>query len=112
MAGNYQFKVRDTSARSELAGFLARPALNHDFGVGVKLHRVFALGVQYTEEAFFPSIEGEIGHGRGDADVDSDVSGRRFVAELARRCATGCEKRSLVAIGALADELDGFIDGI
>ena len=65
-----------------------------------------------AEETFFPAAEGEIGHGRGDADVDADISGGRFVAELAGGGAAGGEKRGLVAVGAAAEKFHGFVDGV
>src|SRR5215470_10439802 len=97
---------------SELAGFLPRPAFNHDLRLGVKLHRVSALRVQDAKEAFLPTAEGKIRHGSGYADVDADVPGGRLIAEFARRRAVGRKQRSLVAIRALANEFDGVVNRI
>src|SRR5215472_8149534 len=94
----------------EFAGFLARPAFDDDLGFRVKLYGVLPLGMENAEEAFLPPVEREIGHRRSYTDVDPDISGRRFVAEFARRGAAGGEQRSLVAIGALAHEIDCLID--
>src|ERR1700680_3629816 len=58
--------------------------------------------MQDAEEAVFPSAEWEIGHGRGYADIDSDIAGGGFVAE-----ATGCsaargkERRLIPVLSAL-----------
>ena len=60
------------------------PAFDYDFLVGVELDGVAALAVEIAEEAVLPSAEGEVGHGRGDSDVDADISRRSFVAEAAR----------------------------
>ena len=63
------------------------PALDDDFLIRVKLDRVAPLSVHVAEEAVVPAAEGEIGHGRGHADVDADVSCGSFVAELPRAAA-------------------------
>src|SRR6516225_2045216 len=97
-------------ACSELAGLLSGPAFDNDLGFGVELDRIFALGMKNAEETFLPAVEREIGHGGGDADVDADVAGGRFVAEFAGRRAASREERSLIAIGALADKFDGLIN--
>src|ERR671922_977632 len=94
---------------SEFAGFLARPALDHDFGFGEKFNGVASLPVKNAEKAFFPSAEGEIGHGRGNPDVDANVACRRFVTELARRRAAGGEERSLVPVRAAAEKFHGVV---
>src|SRR5215469_17274375 len=60
------------------------PALDDHFLFAVKLDSVAALAVHHAEKAVFPSAEGEIGHGRGDSDVDADVAGGRLIPELAR----------------------------
>ena len=78
--------------------FLSRPALDHDFRIGVELNRIFALRVQDAEETFLPPIKREIRHGRGDPNVDSDISRGRFVPEFARRRTAGCEQRRLVPV--------------
>src|SRR5580700_4634824 len=95
----------------ELAGFLPRPALDNDFGFGVELDGVAALAVKNAEETLFPAAKREIGHGRGDANVNADVSGRGFVAESAGGGAIGGEERGLIAIGAAAEEVHGFVHG-
>src|SRR5271168_1753447 len=100
------------TTKSELAGFLAGPALYYDFGFGEKFHGVPALAVEDAEETFFPAAEGEIGHGSGDADVDADVAGGGFVAEATGGGAVGGEERGLVAVGAAAEEVHGFVHGI
>src|SRR5690242_10711732 len=96
----------------ELARFPPRPALNYDLRFGVELHGVSSLSMEYAEEALLPTADREISHGRGHADVDADVSRRRFVAKLARRGATGGKQRSLIAERTLADELDGVVNRI
>jgi hypothetical protein len=62
-----------------------------------------------AKETIFPAAEGEVGHGRGDANVDADVSRRSFVAESARRRAAGSEKRRLIAKRILLQKIHGLI---
>src|SRR5438309_9986863 len=76
----------------ELARVLFCPALNNNFLVGIELDRVAALAVQIAEEAVLPSAEGEIRHGRGNANVDADIARGRFVAEAASRRSAGREQ--------------------
>jgi len=94
----------------KLARFLARPALDDDFGFGEKFNGVASLAVEDAEEAFFPSAEREIGHGCGDADIDADIPGRRLIAEFAGGGAAGGEERGLVAVGAAAQKIHGFVN--
>src|SRR5437667_5032028 len=74
----------NTEAPSELARVFFCPALDYNLHLGIKLNRIATLPVHNPKEAVFPSAEREIGHGRGDSDVDADVSGGRFIAEAAR----------------------------
>src|SRR5579864_180957 len=92
--------IRQPRTVLELSAVLPGPALDHNLFVGVELDGVVALGVHRAKEALFPAAEGKIGHGRGHADVDADVSGRRLIAELARRSAAGGKERGLVAVRA------------
>src|SRR5580692_671896 len=96
----------------ELASLLARPAFDYDLGFSVELDGVTALAVKDAKEAFFPAAEREIGHGRGDADIDADVSGGGFIAEAASGGAVGGEERGLIAVGAAAEEVHGFVHRI
>ncbi len=82
----------------EFARPLAGPAFDDDFFVGEELDGVAALRVHDAEEAAFPSGEREVGHGRGDADVDADVAGGDGVAELARGRSGGGEDGTGVAV--------------
>src|SRR4029077_13053865 len=88
------------------------PALDHNFLVSVKLDRVAALSVQITEETVLPSAEREIRHGRGDPNVDTDISCGGFVSEAAGRRAARSEQRRLVAIGTAFEERNRGIDAI
>src|SRR5580693_5295637 len=88
---------------------LLGPALYDYFLIGVELNGVTTLTVKIAEETVLPSAEREIGHGRGDSDVDADISGGRFVTEAARSRATRCEQRRLVAVGAAFEEGEGFV---
>src|SRR5438046_7450843 len=85
----------------ELAAPLLGPALDDDFGFGVELDGVAALGVEVAEEAVLPAAEREERHGRGDADVDADVAGARLVPELPRGGAAAREEAGHVAVGAV-----------
>src|SRR5713226_6869907 len=104
--------LQSFGTRLELARLLARPALDHDFRFGEKFHRVASLAVENAEETLFPPAEGEIGHGRGDADIDADISRGRFVAEFARGGAACGEERCLVAVGTAAKKFHGFINRV
>src|ERR1700730_2571410 len=104
--------VKPPHPKLKFARFLARPALHDDFRFGVELHGVAPLSVQNTEETFFPSAERKISHGRGDADVDANISGGRFLAKLSGSSAAGRKKRSLISIRTAAQKFQGRIDGI
>src|ERR1700693_2561735 len=88
----------------KLAAVLFGPAFDYDFFVGVELDGVAALAVEVAEEAVFPSAEREVGHGRGDSDVDADVAGGGFVAGEARGRSARGEQRCLIAVGAAFEE--------
>src|SRR5712664_2553167 len=96
----------------ELARFLARPALDDDLGFGEKLDGVAALAVEDSEETLFPSAEREIGHRGGDADIDADIPRGGLVAEFAGGGTAGGEERGLIAVGAAAQKIHGFINRI
>ena len=64
------------------------PALYYYFFVGVKFYGIAALSVKIAEETVLPSGEREIGHGRGYADIDADISRGGFVFKTARCRAT------------------------
>src|ERR1022692_1401744 len=98
--------------RLEFSAVLFSPALYYDFLVGVELDGVAALAVEIAEEAVLPSAEREVGHGRGDSDVDADISCRSFVAEAARGGSARREQRCLIAVRAAFEEREGFIHGI
>src|SRR5437660_6442532 len=92
------------SLNLELAAVLFGPAFNYYLLVRVELDSVAPLAVEVAEEAVLPSTEGEVGHGRGDSDVDADVARRRFVAEAARGRSTRREQRCLIAVSAAFEE--------
>src|ERR1035438_699452 len=96
---------------SEFAAPIAGPAFHHNLGLGIELHAVVGLGVKIAEETLAPTTKGERGDRRGDAHVDTDVAGVDFVAEAAGVGAIGSEDARHVAIGALVDKGDGFVDG-
>src|SRR5579862_2261709 len=77
--------VRSWLLASELARVFARPAFDDHFLFGVELNSIATLSMHDAEEAVLPSAEWEIGHRSGNANVDADVSGWSFIAELARR---------------------------
>src|ERR1022692_3119550 len=95
--------------RLEFSAVLFSPALYYDFLVGVELDGVAALAVEIAEEAVLPSAEGEVGHRRGDADVDADISRGRFVAEAARGGSARREQRRLIAVSAAFEESERFV---
>src|ERR1700733_2076747 len=80
------------------------PALDYDFLVGIELDGVAALAMEIAEEAVLPSAKWEVGHRRGDTDVDADISRGRFVAEAARGRTARREQRRLIAVGAAFEE--------
>ncbi len=94
---------------SEFPAVLFGPAFDYYFLVGIELDGVAALAVEIAEETVLPSAEGEIGHGRGDSDVDADVARGRFVAEAARGGSARREQRCLIAVGAALEEGEGFV---
>src|SRR5262249_41909605 len=96
----------------ELPRLLTRPSLDYDLRFGIELHGIFALTVQNSKEALFPSAERKVRHRRGHSNIDSYVSGRRLVAEFARRRTTHSKQRSLVAIRAATNKIDSRIDRI
>src|SRR3984957_3297125 len=85
------------------------PTFDDYFFVGVELDGVAALAVEIAEETVFPSAEGEVGHGRGYADVDSDVAGGSFVTKAAGGSSARGEQRRLVAVGAALKEGEGVV---
>src|SRR3982751_5695404 len=85
------FPITQSLIFLELARVLLGPALNHNFLVGVKLDGVPALTMEIAEKTVLPPAEREVGHGRGNSDVDADVAGGRLVAEPARGCSARCE---------------------
>src|SRR5260370_24490356 len=94
----------------ELACFLARPALDHDLGFGEEFDGVASLAVQDAKKTFFPAAEGEIGHRSGDADIDADISGWRFVAEFAGRRTAGGKELGLIAIRTAPKQFHAFVN--
>src|ERR1039458_9526859 len=88
----------------ELAAVLFGPAFDDNFLVGVELDGVAALAVEIAEKTILPSAEREVSHGRGDADVDADISRGRFVAEAARGRSARRKERRLIAVGAALQE--------
>src|SRR5579872_5386412 len=95
--------------RLEFAGVLFSPAFDDDLFVRVELDGVATLRVHVTEETAFPSGEGEIGHGRGDADIDANVACGGLVTKPASCRTARSEKGSLVAVGAAFEEGDGLV---
>src|SRR5882672_1907711 len=96
----------------ELARFLARPALDDDFGFGEKFNGVASLPVKDAEETLFPSAEWEIGHRGGDTDIDANIPRGGLVAEFAGGGTAGGEERGLVTVGAAAQKIHGFVNRI
>src|SRR5262249_49925062 len=112
---------RQRAGRGEDGGFhgasslerpapLRRPALDHDLLVGVELDRVATLAVQVAEETPLPPAEREARDGRGDAEVDPDVSGLHLVAELPRGGPARREEAGLVPERGAIDEVDRLVD--
>ena len=95
--------------RLEFSAVLFGPAFDDYFLVGIEFDGIAALAVEVAEEAVLPSAEGEVGHGRGDSDVDADVSGGRFVTETAGGGTAGGEQRRLVTVDAAFEKGQGFV---
>src|ERR1700721_3121126 len=100
------------SARLEFPAVLFSPAFDDNFLVGVELNRVAPLSVQIAEETVLPSAEREVSHGRGDPNIDANVSRRRFVAEAARGGSAGSNTRGLVSISAAFEESQRFVHAV
>src|SRR5439155_20213176 len=86
------------------------PAFHDNFLFGIELDCVASLCVLHAEEAIFPAAERKIGHGCGDPNVDTYISGRCFVPESARRRTTGGKQRSLVAIRAALEKYERVVE--
>src|SRR5580700_7284240 len=82
----------------ELASFLPRPAFHDDLRFRVEFDGVAPLAMQDAKETFFPAAKREIGHRRGDADVDADISCGRLITEAARSGSVGGEERRLISV--------------
>ena len=67
------------------------PAFDDHFGLGEELNGVLTLTVQIAEEAFFPTTEGELRHGRCDADIDTNVAGVGLITEGSSIGSTVCK---------------------
>src|SRR5580698_10071369 len=91
---------------SEFARPLGGPAFHDDLLVGKELDGIAALSVHNAEETAFPATEGEVGHGRGHADVDTDVACGDEVAKLAGRGAAGGEDGGGIAVSGTVDHGD------
>src|SRR5579864_12171 len=93
----------------EFPAVLFRPALDDNFLVRIKLDSIPPLPMQIAEEAVLPSAEREIGHGRGDTNVDTNVPCRRFIAETARSRSARGKQRRLVAVGAALQKRQSLV---
>src|SRR5215469_8326279 len=88
---------------------LASPALDYHLLFGIELYRVATLAVLDSEETVLPSAERKIRHGRGHADVDSDISRRSLVAKTPRRRATRGEQRGLVSVSTAFQKRNSLV---
>ena len=77
---------------------VAEPAAGGDFLLGEKLDAFAALHVEVAEEGVVPAVEGEPGHGGGDANVDPDHAAVDAVLEFARGLAGTGEDGGAVAV--------------
>src|ERR1700719_1802352 len=109
---NCSIRVNPCNPWLEFAAVLFGPAFNYYFFVGVELDGIAALAVEIAEEAVLPSAKGEVGHGRGDSDVDADVASGRFVTEAARGRSARGEQRSLIAVGAALEEGQSVVHAV
>src|SRR5580658_3452434 len=86
-----------------------RPALNDNLLVSVKLDGVAPLAVEIAEKAVLPSAKRKVSHGRGNPNVNADVTGRRFIAEAPRRRSARREQRRLISISAAFQKRQRFV---
>src|SRR6266851_6082292 len=93
----------------ELAAVFFGPAFDDNFLVGIELDGVAALPVEIAEEAVLPPTEREVSHGRGDSNVDADISRGGLIAEAARRRTARGEQRGLIAVGTALEEGKRFV---
>ena len=70
------------------------------------------LPVKCTVKAFLPPAEGEKSHWGGYANIDANIPCLRFVTETASSSSAAGENAGHVAISALINQLDGFIEVI
>src|SRR5438477_7176323 len=96
--------ARRSTSTLKLSRVLFGPALDDYFFLGVELDGIAALAVHDSEKAVFPAAEWEVRHGRGDADIDADISGGGFIAKAAGGRAAGSEQRSLIAVWIALEE--------
>src|SRR5882724_321901 len=101
-----------TVATLKLPRVILGPALDHDFLFRIELDGVASLGVHNSEKAVFPAAEREVGHRRGDANVDANIARRRFVTEPAGGRAAGREQRRLIAVRTALQEGKRFVQVI
>src|SRR5688572_16569054 len=96
---------------SEFSAPVRRPSFDDHFLIREKINCVAALRMEVAKEAVFPAGEGEVGHGGGNAQINTDVPGPDFMAELPGCTAAGGEEAGHVAIGRAVDHLDRVIQG-
>src|SRR4029079_5320534 len=101
--------VRTHAARTRRTT-ASQPARDRDLLVGVELEGVAAVDLEVAEEAVARAAEGEVGHRRGDADVDPDHRGGRMARELARGLAARGEDRRRVGVRMRMKQGDRIVE--
>src|ERR1043166_6990648 len=79
------------------------PTLNNYFFLRVELNPVSSLGMQVAEEAGLPSTEWEVCNWRGNAHVNSYISGWRFIFKAAGGGPIRREQRCSIAVFTCAE---------
>ena len=85
------------------------PTFNHDFLIRIEFDRIATLAMEIAEETVLPSTERKICHWGRHADIDSDVSSRRLVAEAARRRSARSKQRGLITVGTAFQESERVV---
>src|SRR6202789_4414080 len=88
------------------------PSTRNGLGLGVKLHRLLAIGTQIAELGAARSRKAEEGHGHRYGHVDPDLAHIDLALKFARDGSALREDTGAVAERIIVDEPDGLIQGV
>src|SRR5690606_22480123 len=87
----------------------AEPTGSHHLFSGVKLHGIFAVGVEVPIEGLLPPAEGIIGAGNGNPHIDAQHPRLNFFSKLAGRPAAFRIENRRVSITGTVNDPDRFL---